>query len=281
MTRLPRVGVSACLLGRAVRWDGGHKRDDGVLELSRLVEYVPVCPEDEVGMGTPREPIKLNPQRRLVGARSGTDHTDAMTSWAAQRLRELDDIDGYVLKADSPSCGLKHVRVQGKGSIGRGTFAQALTDTLPLLPVTQEADVGSPFAERVYAHMRWRTRSGSLHEFHARHKYQLLAHSQRHYRELGRLVAEGGDPDSYAAGFFAALALPATRAKHANVLHHLHGFVKRHLDDADRAELTGAIADYGAGRTSLDGPLALLTHHLRRNPNAWAQAQTYLDPLRP
>lgn len=281
MSDLPLVGVSACLLGQRVRWDGGHKRSDPVVEIAERVELVPVCPEDEVGMGTPREPIKLDPERRLVGARSGTDHTDAMNSWADRRLSELADLDGFVLKADSPSCGLKRVRVQGKGRIGRGAFAERLVTTRPNLPVCQEGDVDDHFIELVYAHARWRERrreGEKLHEFHARHKFQLLAHSEKQSRELGRRVAEGMDEDDYAAAFFRTLQLRPTRAKHANVLQHLMGFVKRDIDADDKKEILEAIGSYRAKKTSIDAPIALISHHLRKNPNVWAQAQSYLRP---
>jgi uncharacterized protein YbbK (DUF523 family) len=149
----PRVGVSACLVGREVRYDGGHKLTDAVMDLGSRVELVPVCPEDEVGMGTPREPIHITREGRLVGVDSGTDHTDAMHAWSGQRLAELDDLDGYVLKARSPSCGLIGAASTG----GRGLFAQRLTETYPELPVTDEEHLDDAFVERVLAHWRART----------------------------------------------------------------------------------------------------------------------------
>lgn len=149
----PRVGVSACLVGREVRYDGGHKLTDVVMDLGSRVELVPVCPEDEVGMGTPREPIHIDVRGRLVGVDSGTDHTDAMNAWSAKRLAGLDDLDGYVLKARSPSCGLTGAASQG----GRGLFAQRLTEAYPDLPVTDEEHLDDGFVLRVLAH--WRTRT--------------------------------------------------------------------------------------------------------------------------
>ena len=151
----PRVGVSACLVGREVRYDGGHKLTDAVVELGSRVELVPICPEDEVGMGTPREPIHIDGRGRLVGVDSNTDHTDAMNAWATKRLAELDDLDGYVLKARSPSCGLAGSASQG----GRGLFAQRLTETYPDLPVTDEEHLDDDFVARVFAH--WRGRQGA------------------------------------------------------------------------------------------------------------------------
>ena len=149
----PRVGVSACLLGREVRYDGGHKLTGAVVDLGELVELVPVCPEDEVGMGTPREPIHIDVRGRLVGVDSGTDHTDAMNAWSARRLAELSDLDGYVLKARSPSCGLVGAASQG----GRGLFAQRLTETYPDLPVTDEEHLDDAFVDLVVEHWRART----------------------------------------------------------------------------------------------------------------------------
>jgi uncharacterized protein YbbK (DUF523 family) len=149
----PRVGVSACLIGREVRYDGGHKWTAGVAALADVVELVAVCPEDEIGMGTPREPIHITHEERLVGVESGTDHTDVMNAWSAKRLAALDDLDGYVLKARSPSCGLIGAASTG----GRGLFAQALTETYPSLPVTDEEGLDEDFVERVFAHWRGRT----------------------------------------------------------------------------------------------------------------------------
>jgi uncharacterized protein YbbK (DUF523 family) len=151
----PRVGVSACLIGREVRYDGGHKLTDAVMQLGSRVTLVPVCPEDEVGMGTPREPIHITREGRLVGVESLTDHTDAMNTWSAKRLAELDDLDGYVLKARSPSCGLVGAASTG----GRGLFAQALTDTYPSLPVVDEEHLDDHFVARVFDH--WRRRAAT------------------------------------------------------------------------------------------------------------------------
>jgi uncharacterized protein YbbK (DUF523 family) len=149
----PRVGVSACLVGREVRYDGGHKLTDAVVRLGEVVELVSVCPEDEVGMGTPREPIHITRDGRLVGIDSGTDHTGAMDAWAERRLAGLADLDGYVLKARSPSCGLAGAASTG----GRGMFAQRLTETYPELPVTEEDGLDERFVARVFDHWRRRT----------------------------------------------------------------------------------------------------------------------------
>jgi uncharacterized protein YbbK (DUF523 family) len=156
----PRVAVSSCLLGELVRYDGGHKRDESVLRLAERVELIGVCPEDEVGMGTPREPIKLDWRRRLVGTRSGIDHTDAMRAFAARRVAELGELDGWIFKARSPSCGLFTVEVDGAGPVGRGTFAEVVASLLPGLPVTEEEDLDEDFLDRVFAHRRERGAPG-------------------------------------------------------------------------------------------------------------------------
>jgi uncharacterized protein YbbK (DUF523 family) len=153
----PRVAVSSCLLGHLVRWDGTAKPNDLVQSLDDRVELVPVCPEDEIGMGTPREPIKINRRHRLVGVRSGTDHTDAMRAFAVERLEELGEIDGWIFKARSPSCGLHTVNIEGEGPVGRGIFAEVVTSLRPDLPVAEEDQVDDTFIDRVVAHAARRT----------------------------------------------------------------------------------------------------------------------------
>jgi uncharacterized protein YbbK (DUF523 family) len=207
----PRIGVSSCLLGNEVRYDGGHKRDAFVVgHLARLVTLVPVCPEVEIGLGTPREPVRLvriGESVHLVATRSGKDHTEAMARWAARRVAELQrlDLSGCVLKKDSPSCGMERVRVysakRAPARNGRGLFAAALTQRMPLLPVEEESRLGDPlwrmnFIERVFAYRRLkelfspRWRPGDLVQFHTVEKSLLLAHDPAAYRQLGRLVAE-------------------------------------------------------------------------------------------
>jgi uncharacterized protein YbbK (DUF523 family) len=203
-----RVGVSGCLLGAGVRFDGGHKRDRFLTDvLGRYVEWVSVCPEVEVGMGVPREAVRLIGARdapRMVGTRSGTDYTEAMRRWAAARVRGLAALElaGYVLKKDSPSCGMERVRVYGAGGTasrrGRGLFAAALLAAYPALPVEEEGRLHDPrlrenFIERLFCYQRWRTvlarpTRGALVAFHTAHKFLVLAHSPREYAVLGRLV---------------------------------------------------------------------------------------------
>jgi uncharacterized protein YbgA (DUF1722 family)/uncharacterized protein YbbK (DUF523 family) len=301
-----RIGVSSCLLGQKVRFDGGHKRDAFLADtFGPHVEWVPVCPEVEVGMGTPREAIRLVRDGRgirLLGVKSATDHTDAMEAWAAARVEALarDDLDGYVLKKDSPSCGMERVKVYEPGGApaarsGRGLFAAALLERLPLLPVEEEGRLSDPrlrenFIERVFAHRRVkqlfaaRWTIGALVQFHAAHKLALLAHSTTAYQALGRLVARAADLPraelraQYESAFMGALAVMATPRRHANVLQHMLGYFRKSLDDQSRQELAGSIADYQAGLVPLVVPITLFRHHVRRCGIAYLASQVYLEP---
>ncbi|HXZ85126.1 MAG TPA: DUF523 and DUF1722 domain-containing protein [Myxococcota bacterium] len=300
-----RIGVSACLLGREVRHDGGHKRDRFLSDvLAPHVEWVPVCPEVELGMGVPRPTIRLEQRGgalRLVEPRSGTDHTRAMSAFAARRARELARLElcGYVLKKDSPSCGLERVRVwrpNGRATrSGRGLFAAALLEALPALPVEEEgrladAALRESFVERIFAYRRLRAlfrgrwTTGELVAFHSAHKLLLLAHSELELRKLGRLVAGAKSVGRaqlrarYEARFMAALAHPATTRRHANVLQHALGQLRARLDAVDRAELAGLVEDYRRALVPLVVPLALLRHHVRRLGVATLRGQIYLEP---
>ena len=301
-----RLGVSACLLGRKVRYDGQDRRDDFVADvLSPFVDWVPVCPELELGLGVPREPIRLvgRPAApRLVAERSGADLTAAMAAYARARVAELArlDLDGYVTKKDSPSCGMERVRVHpARGGpprrAGRGAFVAVLLDALPLLPVEEEGRLRDPalretFLELVFAHVRWKravagglTRAG-LARFHAAHELALLAHSPAAYRRLDRLVAGGrGRPlrktaDAYARGLMDALRVPAARGGHARVLDHLLRHLRPVLEPGDLEELQGVIRDDRRSRVPLVVPLTLVRHHVRRAGIAHLAGQVYLDP---
>jgi uncharacterized protein YbgA (DUF1722 family)/uncharacterized protein YbbK (DUF523 family) len=300
-----RIGVSACLLGRPVRFDGGHKRDRFLTDvLGAYVEWVPVCPELEVGLGVPRPTLKLRragDELRLVEGASGRDHTGAMRAFARRRLAELRALRlcGYVLKRDSPSCGMERVRVHPQQGPprreGRGLFAEALLQAFPSLPVEEEGRLGDPvlrenFIERVFARRRlsrlfaarWST--GAVVAFHTAHKLQLMAHSPQAYRALGRLVAEvkrlprAGFRARYEAEFMQALAQRASRGRNANVLQHMAGHLRDGLAAADRAELAETIHDYRRGLVPLVVPLTLLRHHARALVVEYLLGQVYLDP---
>lgn len=300
-----RLGVSACLLGDTVRYDGGHKRDSFLTDvLGTYVEWVPVCPEVEIGLGVPRPTLRLVGRPavpRLVQEASGADLTERMRAYAEGRVRELErlELDGYILKRASPSCGLFRVRVYRADGVpsadGRGLFAAALVERLPMLPVEEEgrltdAGLRENFIERVFAMARWRIfaaarpRARDLVAFHTAQKLAVLAHSPAHYARLGRLVAGAGRAlarhtlDEYGRLLMQALAVRATRGRHANVLQHLAGYFKRDLAPDERAELGDVIDDYRRGLVPLVVPVTLVRHHVRRFGIAYLAAQVYLNP---
>ena len=299
-----RIGISSCLLGNEVRFDGGHKRDRFLTDdLGPFVEWVPVCPEVEVGMGTPRETLRLEDAGdgvRMV-SRSGVDHTRSMERWAKKRAAALGKLDlcGYVLKKDSPSCGMERVRVYAASGMprrdGAGLFAAALQRAMPLLPVEEEGRLRDPvlrenFIERIFAYRRLadlfagRWRMGDLVAFQTAHKLQIMSHSPKAYRELGRLVGEGKSlpraelRSRYETGFMEALRIRATPRRHVNAMHHMIGFFKKSLDARGRQELVALIEDYRNGLVPLVVPLTLIRHHVERLEVEYLQGQRYLDP---
>jgi uncharacterized protein YbgA (DUF1722 family)/uncharacterized protein YbbK (DUF523 family) len=299
------LGVSSCLLGEAVRFDGGHKRDRFVADLlGEFVEWVPVCPELEAGMGVPRPPLRLvraDEGLRMVEIRSGRDHTRRMERYGVRRVRALRDLDlcGYVLKKDSPSCGMTRVKVYGGKGMpkrdGRGLYASALIEAFPNLPIEDEGRLNDPglrenFVERVFAYRRLRQlfrgrwTNGQVVAFHTAHKLQLMAHSPDAFRALGRWVASvKRTPRSdfrarYERDFMEAFAKLASRGRNANVLQHAAGYLKKRLDPASRAELADLVHDYRRGLVPLVVPITLLRHHARRLEIDYLNGQTYLEP---
>ena len=304
-TRPIRLGISRCLLGDEVRFDGGHKRDGFLVDtLARYVEWVPVCPEVEVGMGIPREPIRLTGSAdspHLIAVTSGLDHTTSMERFSQRRVRELEDMDlsGYVFKKDSPSCGMERVRIYNPHDMpsrnGMGVFARAFMERFPLIPVEEEGRLNDPilrdnFIERVFSYRRWRDlmRSrithGAVINFHTAHKYLLLAHSPAHYQTLGRLVSDAkqrtpkGLAQRYGMRFMETLKVRATVRKHANVLHHIIGHFSKKLEPNQREELREAIDDYHKGSTPLIVPLTLIKHYARLFNATYILNQVYLNP---
>lgn len=300
-----RLGISACLLGRQVRFDGGHKRDAFLVDaLGRFVEWVPVCPEEEAGFGTPREAMRLvrtGGEIRLVTVRSQRDLTSELRAHAAARLSELAgrDLDGFVLKKDSPSCGLTRVKVYEDGGVptrsGRGMFAEELCGRFALLPVEEEGRLCDPairehFVERVFAYRRLRRlfaprlRARELVRFHTIHKLVLLAHAPEMAAELGRLVAQVRDSvvaplaRDYAQAFMTTLAKVASRGRHCNVLQHMVGYLRTLLPAEARHDVNSAIADYAAGFVPLAIPLRLIAHYTARHRIQYLADQVYLDP---
>ncbi|GAB3207846.1 DUF523 and DUF1722 domain-containing protein [Marinactinospora endophytica] len=292
-------------MGAPVRYNGGHSRHRFLTdELDRHVVWVPVCPEAEIGLGTPRETLRLDrsadQRTRIVTARTGTDHTDAIAAVADRHEAQLRRLDGYVLKNRSPSCGLYGMpvfengrRVDGKG---RGVFAERLVVQHPGLPVEEQGRLCDPglrehWVERVFAHARlralfesdWRPRD--LVAFHARHKLQLMAHDPEGYRRTGRIVAAAGrnDPETteedYTREFHTTMARRATPGKQTNALQHAFGMISPLLDDVRRHDLLATVDAYRAGRLPLSLPIALLRHHCTAERVEWACEQTYLAPF--
>ncbi|HLZ33790.1 MAG TPA: DUF523 and DUF1722 domain-containing protein [Nitrospira sp.] len=306
MTNAPlRLGISRCLLGDEVRFDGGHKRDRFLTDVfGRYVEWVPVCPEVEAGLGTPREAMRLVGDARhprLVTIKSGNDHTGALELMTGKRIEELGklDLSGYVFKKDSPSCGVERVRIYNEHGMpsrnGAGLFARAFIEQFPLIPVEEEGRLCDPplrenYIERVFCYRRYQdlVNSGLTRQavvrFHTVHKYLLLAHSQQHYQVLGRLVgrAEQYRPKElavrYGELFMAALAVKATVRKHVNVLQHILGYFKERLKSREKAELLGVIHDYHRGLTPLIVPLTLIKHYVQLFDVDYIRDQVYLNP---
>jgi uncharacterized protein YbgA (DUF1722 family)/uncharacterized protein YbbK (DUF523 family) len=300
-----RIGVSACLLGEPVRFDGGHKRDFFLVDaLGRFVDWVPVCPELESGLGVPRESMRLvgtTGEIRLVTVRTAQDHTDTVTRYALRRIEQIaeEGLSGFVLKRDSPTCGMERVRVYNRIGVptrnGRGLFAAALTERFPTLPVEEEGRLTDPrlrenFIECIFAYRdlsrlftgRWTI--GDLVRFHTARKLTLLAHVPTAYQRLGRLVAGGNAlarsalRAQYSTVFMKALRTVATPRRHGNVLQHMLGYFKDTLDQGDRDELLTLIRRYAAGEVPLVVPLTLFAHHIRRHDVSYLAGQNYLSP---
>ncbi|GLW10754.1 hypothetical protein Misp01_58820 [Microtetraspora sp. NBRC 13810] len=298
----PRVAVSSCLLGEAVRHNGGHSRNRFLTDvLAGYVDWVPCCPEILIGLGAPRETLHLERAPggpRLVSRRTRRDLTSAMRTVADDRAARL-DADGYVFKAKSPSCGIHGIPLYDGGTLvdrrNRGLFAGTVIDAHPLLPIEDEGRLTDPvlreaFVERIFAHARlrrllesdWRPRD--LVAFHARHKMQILAHAPERYYELGRLVASVGTRPraevaaEYAAAFRAALADRASTGRNVNVLQHCLGMVSERLDPARRADLVDVVRAYREREVPLSVPVSLLHHHARGEAAGYLGEQTYLSP---
>ncbi len=301
-----RLGISRCLLGDPVRYDGGHKRDRFLVDiLGPHVEWVPVCPEVEAGFGTPREPMRLvdDPDDpRLITIGSGEDRTDGMRRYTIKRLRDLRsmNLSGYVFKNDSPSCGVQRVPIytrQGhRRGKGKGIFAARFQRLFPLIPIEDESRLHDRrlrenFIERMFGYHRWqshvlgkRLTRGAVAAFHAAHTSLLLAHSRSHYQRLNRLVAKAQQvsprqlADSYGQVFMAALAVPATARTHLNALRHLADHLNGQLNARARADLFEVVQNYHRGCVPLSVPIALIRHYVRVLDIPCLRNQVYLAP---
>ena len=300
-----KIGISSCLLGNPVRFDGGHSHDRFLTQtLGRFTEYIPVCPEVECGMPVPRPSMRLvgDPAApRLVTRKDGVDHTAQMEGWIPQKLEELEtqDLCGFIFRGKSPSSGLYRVRVydeEGKvRKTGTGLFAKAFRERFPRIPVEESGRLHDPklretFIESIFALQRWRdlirdNRSlGGLVDFHTRNKLLILSHSTEIYRKMGRIVAHGKDRDpgelfdEYEAALLKALSLKTTVKKNINVLHHIMGYFKKHLTPQEKQELLAIFEQYRMEHLPLIVPLTLINHYVNKYDQPWLHAQTYLNP---
>lgn len=300
-----RLGISTCLLGEKVRYDGQHKYDAFLVEtLGQYVDYVPVCPEHECGMPIPRESMRLegDPEHpRLMTHKTRRDLTEMELSWARERIVELEDenLDGYVFKSKSPSSGMERVKVYLENGqavkTGVGLWARIFMDHFPLLPVEEEGRLHDPrlrdnFIERIFVMKRWRemleekNSRGGLVEFHTRHKFLILAHDPKAYRELGRIVADmKGRKLSAVHGEYLEILMPAlkrmaTARKHVNVLQHVQGYFKKMLAPDEKQELVEVIGAYRDGSVPLIVPITLLAHYVRKHDEQYLKEQYYLQP---
>lgn len=303
-----KVGVSSCLLGQHVRFDGGHKRDTFINRvLSQYFVLVPVCPEVAIGLGVPREPIRLEKREegiRVVGVRQrDLDVTEPLREYAHRVVKANAGFSGYIFKSKSPTCGMERVKVYSKGtdmpaSNGVGEFSREVMALWPDLPVEEEGRLNDPvlrenFIERVFTYNRWQTlldsglTAAGIVDFHTRHKLLIMSHDQEAYRELGREVAACGNEDPkrfgqrYIRALMAVLRKRASRKNQANVLKHVQGFLKDRIDSEDKQELNEVIERYRTGQVPLVVPITLLNHHFRRHPNDYMQRQWYLNPHPP
>lgn len=299
-----RIGISSCLVGQEVRFDGGHKHNEYITRtLGEFFEFVPFCPEVAIGLGVPRPPIRLVRVGQAVHARGAKDPalevTGELLAYADRVAAQLKSVSGYILKKNSPSCGMERVKLYSARGVpvgsASGVYACRLMALHPELPFEEEGRLMDPvlrenFIERVFVCRRWqqlvkrRLTPRSLVDFHSRHKFIVLAHDEKLYRALGRLVAGAGRGaiatlgEDYIRRVMHGLKKPATRARHSNVLQHLAGFFKQQLDAADKRELNEVITNYRRGRLPRVVPVTLLRHYLRRFPDPYLAGQHYLAP---
>ena len=300
-----RLGISTCLLGENVRYDGGHKLDRFFTDtLGQYVQYVHVCPEVECGLPIPREAMHLEgdpDSPRLITTHTKQDMTDRMIQWALKRVVELEkeDLCGFIFKNDSPSSGMERVEVYNEKEMpvkkGTGMFARIFMEHFPLLPVEDEGRLHDPklrenFIERIFTLRRWREvlrrkeNRGDLVDFHTKHKLLILSHSPRHYQMMGKLVAQAKDLPlkefywQYQKLLMESLKLNATPKKNANVLQHMMGYFKEQLSADEKKELLEVIEVYRKGYTPLTVPITLIQHYVRKYDQPYLKQQVYLNP---
>jgi uncharacterized protein YbgA (DUF1722 family)/uncharacterized protein YbbK (DUF523 family) len=300
-----RLGISACLLGEEVRYDGGHKLDRYLTDtLGRYVEYVPVCPEVEAGFGIPREAMHLEGDLnapRLVTRKTKRDLTKPMLAWAKKRVLELEaqDLCGFIFKSRSPSSGMERIPVYNEKGMpvkkGVGLFARTFMDRFPLLPVEDEGRLHDPklrenFIECIFVFRRWREclsrgkSRGGLINFHTKHKLLILSHSPKHYQMMGRLVGQAKAfaldelYQTYQGLLLEALRLKTTIKKNANVLQHMMGYFKKELSSDEKQELLEIIGLFRETYVPLIVPITLMNHYIRKYDQPYLKGQYYLQP---
>jgi uncharacterized protein YbgA (DUF1722 family)/uncharacterized protein YbbK (DUF523 family) len=297
------LGISSCLIGEKVRFDGGHKLNRYVLDtLGKYFSYRPFCPEMAIGLGVPRETIRLvevDGQCQAIGSKNAElKVTDALIQSAQDQQDWHRQIYGYIVKKDSPSCGMERVRVYHQDHPQRngvGLYTETMMQNFPNLPIEEEGRLADPvlregFVKRVFVYRRWHDMLAggldwaALTEFHGRHKLILYSHNQDLGRKLGReLSAAHNQPvEAYAPSYLTQLMdilkIYAKRSNHVNVLEHIRGYLKRDLDKSDKQELSDSIESYRLGLLPLIVPIALLRHHFRRIPNKYIERSYYMQP---
>ena len=301
----PKIAISACLMGLDVRFNGGHKESRLCSRtLTDYFDFIPVCPEVAIGLGVPRQPIRLVSGADQPEAVGTLDHnlnvTQPLANYGRDMAAQLGDICGYIFMQNSPSCGLERVKVYHTNgtradSGGRGIYARAFCLLHPDLPVEEDGRLNDPvlrenFLTRVFAYSAWQqlrqeglTRRG-LTDFHSRYKYLLMAHNPVQYKTLGHLLGNMGknDPQELGPRYFselmAALKKCATRRTHTNVLQHISGYLKQAISREDKQEVQQLISQYHQGIVPLVVPLTLLKHHFRQHPDPYIAQQVYLQP---
>lgn len=297
------VGISSCLLGQQVRYDGGHKKNDYITQtLGEYFEFIPFCPEMASGMGAPRPPIQLRQTEhglRCVGVKDhDLDFTEQLKQCSENQDHWLQNLCGYILKKDSPSCGMERVKVYTKdypNRVGTGIFSQYIQEHFPLLPMEEEGRLGDPrlrenFIQRVYIMQRWKQLNADglslnkLTVFHSRHKLIAMSHDQNLARALGKLAASATKDNlqhvcqQYGIDLMQCLKITASRSNHVNVLQHIQGYLKTQLDDGDKKELIETIERYRLGYLPLIVPITLLRHHFRKMPDPFIGRSFYMAP---
>ncbi len=301
------LGISACLMGEEVRYNGGHKRSSFCMnQLSDFFHFQSVCPEVAIGLGIPREPIRLvgemgKEQVRVVGTDTPElDVTDQLERYGKEKAMELTDISGYILMQKSPSCGMERVKVYHEngsplGAGAPGAYAKALMETRPLLPVEEEGRLHDPvlrenFFTRVCAYHRWHSEVmtnpsyKAVVDFHSVQKYTIMAHNPQDYASLGRIVAEGSKKplnelvNEYFTALMETLKHRATRKSHTNTMMHILGYMKKTVDSAERNQFLKLVEEYRQEIVPLIVPITMLKHHVENHGNDYIKQQTYLEP---